>query len=405
MRKLENWIDSFVDYTAHRPSPTLFRRWAGIFTVAAALERRVFTDVGRGGSIYPHQYIALVGPPGVGKSTITSLARELLGTLNPDLDKNGFHIGSSSLTSASLLDELADSTRNIVYDDATSDSFNSLTLVSDELGSLLTEYDNAMINRFTDLYDGRPFGEKRRTHDRNIVVQRPQISLLAGTTPSYLNTLLPPGAWEQGFMARVLPVFSSEVVRVPMFALPKSMLDLEAKLIADLKQIFSLHGPMVWSPEAAQAIINWDASGGLPAPEHPKLVNYQTRRTFHFAKLCMIAAVSAHDKLQIELEDFRTALDWFIEMEVYLPDIFKAMVVGGDKMAMDECWLHFHIIYVKEKRPVAEHRIYEFLAARVPAYSVPAVMKVMIAAGIFEQVIEKYGAALVPKPRQPRDTG
>ena len=67
-RKLQSWTDAFFQYTEKIGSPPLFRRWCGIFTVAAALERKVWT-VNNKGRLYPNLYMFLVGPPGTGKTT------------------------------------------------------------------------------------------------------------------------------------------------------------------------------------------------------------------------------------------------------------------------------------------------------------------------------------------------
>lgn len=65
-------------------------------------------------------------------------------------------------------------------------NFNSLTIVSNELGVLLPEYDPAMMSKLTDIYDGKGYSERRRTKDLNFKIDAPQINLIAATTPSFL---------------------------------------------------------------------------------------------------------------------------------------------------------------------------------------------------------------------------
>lgn len=66
VRKLDNWIEGFMEYTDHLPSPELFRKWSAIAAVAAALERRCWVHT-MGSNLYPSMYIVLVAPPGGGE--------------------------------------------------------------------------------------------------------------------------------------------------------------------------------------------------------------------------------------------------------------------------------------------------------------------------------------------------
>ena len=78
------------------------------------------------------------------------------------------------------------------------------------------------------------------------------------------------------------------------------------------------------------AINDWARSGGQPAPDHPKLLSYNTRRLHHLLKLCMVAALACDSELIITVDHFVEALDWLVELETFMPDIFKSMRTGGD---------------------------------------------------------------------------
>src|SRR5215475_13790034 len=104
-RKLGSWIESFVEHTDNLESPTLFRKWAGIFTVAAAMEMR--THLMTSSPLYPNLYVFIVGHPGVGKNRIIRVAKRFMGEI-PEI-----HFAPTSLTGASLVDTLAASKRFI----------------------------------------------------------------------------------------------------------------------------------------------------------------------------------------------------------------------------------------------------------------------------------------------------
>jgi hypothetical protein len=280
-------------------------------------------------------------------------------------------------------------------------SFNSLAICSNELGVLLPEYDNSFMSKLTDIYDGHPYSERRRTKELNFKIDNPQINLLAATTPSYLNSILPEGAWDQGFLSRTLLVYAAERMTRPIFTEIKMQEDLYKDLTVDLRRIFALHGGIKFRADAAAAIERWNAEGQQPVPEHPKLMHYLTRRLAHLLKLCCVACVAEGDELVVTLEHFQTALDWLVQLEFYLTDIFKAMVVGGDQKAMQETWYFVAQQYAKSNEAIAEGLIIEFLSQRVPAHNVARVLGVMEAAGLVKKEFTgKGGNWYVPRPRK-----
>ena len=401
-RKLENWIERFGELTNVSGAPQLFRTWSAIGAVAAALERRVWVDVGMG-PLYPNMYIILVSPPGIGKTELTSRVWSLLEKLSTGA-ADGLHIAPASMTAASVIDALRDAERKFYSPESLLDPmmYNSLAIVSNELGTLLPAYDPDMMNRLTDIYDGKSYSERRRTRELNFKINHPQINFLAGTTPGHLANSLPEGAWDQGFLSRTMMIFNSERKLRELFqTIPNQ--EREWKILTeDLKHIFQMSGEFKFSPSAANSMQAWHMSGGMPAPDHPRLRNYNTRRTAHMLKLCVIASASVSDSKVIELEHFQTALDWLLEAEILMPDIFKAMVVNADMKAIDECWHFAYLIWVKEQQPVAEHRLVAFLQERVPVQNVMKMLQLMETSRILDKkLVGDVGYAYQPKPRKP----
>lgn len=401
MRKTKDWIDSFLTFSETIPSPDIFKRWSGISTIAAAMERRFFVDIGMG-PLFPNLYVFLIAPPGVGKSALTSVARNLLSDLVTGGD-DGLRLGAASLTSAAIIDELRDAIRKYYPENLLEfKTYNSLAIVSNELGVLLPTYDPAMMNNLTDIYDGHGYSERRRwDKSLNFKIDAPGINLLAGTTPGYMTQALPEGAWDQGFLSRCLLIFSGERMATPLFQFSEKKIEERAILVEDLKDIMQdVGGQMYFSEEAARAISAWHAAGGPPQPDHPRLQNYNTRRTAHLLKLCMISCCAAGGGLEISLEHYSRALDWLIEAEFFMPEIFKALVVNADGKAMDECWHFVWVEYVKFRRPMPEHRIHAFLAARIPVHNVERMLNVMVSAGMLKkELLADVGAAYTPAER------
>lgn len=403
-RSLPNWVEAWEEYTSGLPSPTLWRRWAGIAALAAVLERKVWIKTGIG-TLYPNLYLIICGPPGLGKTALTSKVGEFLVRLQDGTDK-GLHIASSSVTFASIVDELDEAKRDVVRLDLDPQryQFNALTLISNELGVLLPEYDLYMMPKLTDMYDNHSFSERRRTSNKTVKIERPVLNFLSACTPSYLTSTLPPGAWDQGFLSRTLIAFSTENNIREIFGVFEEKQDLADKLMDDLRIIFDsdkTFGPMAFTVEAKNHIEAWHKKGGPPAPDHPKLMHYNTRRTTQLLKLCMIASVAESSDRVIEQRHVTQALEWILELEIYLPDIFKAMVAGGDGQAINECWYYFATEWAKDGKPIAERRVVEYLMQRVPAHSVVRCIDIMVRSGMLkEELAGGVGKVYTPKGRK-----
>lgn len=385
-------------YTEKLDTPTPFRKWAAIFTVAAALERKVWITTNKG-KLYPNIFASIVGPPGAGKTVALSVSQEMM------LQLNGHHVAPSSVTKASLIDMLNKSERSMILPKFSgAEHFNSLAIISTELGVLIPAYENDFMSTLTDIYDGRIYSETRRTNNLSIEMKKPQLNLLAATTPSYLSNLIPPGAWDQGFMSRMIMIYAGASAPGDLFAELNQDADLYAALTTDLKNVGEMVGGITFEPDAAAAFTLWHKTGihgGPPVPDHPKLQHYNTRRSAHLLKLCMVASASRGLDYIVKVDDYVEALDWLLEAEAHMPDVFKAMQTGGDSRTIDEAWHFAYKMWMKDNKPVAQGRIVAFLAERTPAHNVGRILEVMISAKMLkEELVDHVGKAYVPKARR-----
>lgn len=351
------------------------------------MERRLWTHT-YGSNLYPNLFTFLVGTPGGGKTFPIKEAVRPLWKSIADL-----FVSPTSMTSASLSDDLNAAKRRIVRPAAIPPyvEFNSLQIALNELSIMFPAYDGELMNRFTDLYDCDVYEETRRAKSIKISIPNSQVNLIAATTPSYLNELMPPGAWDQGFISRVIMVFSGEKIIKPLFSMKPRNPELFKALSEDLKIIMESFGQFRWESSAVAAMENWARAGGPPIPDHPRLQHYNSRRNAHLLKLSMVASIARGDNdMTVTLADFQNALSWLVEVEYFMPDIFKSMITGGDSAAMDEVYHFVFSIYTKEKKPLAEHRIVRFISERVPAHSVMRVFETMFKSNMLE--VESHDA-------------
>ncbi len=355
--------------------PILFRRWAAITAVAAILEQKVRLPSG-GAHVFPNLYTILIGHPGTGKTRAVREAKKYLAEITD------FHIAPTSLSAASLVDSLVDAKRMIVRLPDEPLEYNSMMIAADELGTFVHKYDDEMIAVLSAFYDNDLYGQRRRGNDLKIKLKKPQLNLLCGSTPSNLLKFIPEGAWDQGFCSRLILVFSDERIVGDDFA--TQVTGTSSDLLYDLKIINGLVGDFGVTEDYRNLINLWRGQDEKPAPSHPKLVHYNTRRRVHLYKLSMIAAVERSNVLTLTRDDFNRAMSWLVEAETFMPDIFKAGGTGADSQAMDEIYFFVQTGDLTGKG-ISEQRLINYARERVPAHAVMRVLEVMIGAGMIQK--------------------
>lgn len=377
-RNHTSWIDQFVAWTNNLESAPLFRKWAAITCIAAALEQKVWITTSD--RLYPNLYTILVGHPGVGKTRTIMSGRKFLAEL-PE-----FHIAPTSMKMASLVDALLAAKRTIISLPEPAVEFHSMTLMVDEWTAFMHAFDDELVGGLTTFYDVVvPYEHHRRGKDIRIRIARPQLSVLAGSTPSNLIKFMPEFAWDQGFTSRVILVYSNDRFIGDDFAVTSR--DLPNSMIHDLKLIYSLNGEFQVTKGYRDLVNEWRAKNEEPRPSHPKLLHYNTRRRAHLYKLSMVSSVDRGNSLVLDEQDFRSALYLLEEAELTMPQIFSEGSTTIDAKAMDEI-----ADFVKREGSVPKHKLVRFAASRVPAHSVIRVLDLMLLAGQLYQQGESFSA-------------
>lgn len=365
-RKLSSWIDAFIDATDNLESPVLFRRWSAISAIAATLEQKVWLTTSS--NLYPNLYVFLIGHPGTGKTKTIRMARRYLQTVPEPL------LAPKSLTFASLVDALQRSKRMLIRLPDPALEYNTMLIAADELGTFIHKYDKEMADGLSAFFDPDEYGHERRGGDIKIKIKSPQLNLLCGSTPSNLVDTLPDSAWGQGFTSRVIMVFSDERIVGDDFANVTSSLN--SDLSDDLSHISTLVGQFEVTADYRNLVNLWREQGEKPYPTHPKLIHYNSRRRVSLYKLSMIAAVDKSDQLILTRDDFNRAMNWLVEAERYMEDIFKASQSSDSSgQALEE--IYHYILTNEGDTGVPEHKITNFAKERIPIHSVLRTIEIM----------------------------
>lgn len=325
--------------------------------------------------IYPNLYVFLVGRPGVGKSRTIGQGRKLLEELS-DL-----HVAPISMTMASLVDCLMTAKR-IVPSVEGEQTFNSMVLMPDEWAAFMHKWDDELMAGLTTFYDvDIPYSQHRRGKEIKIKIKSPQLSILAGTTPSSLLKFMPEGAWEQGFCSRIIMVYSDER-KISDDAFGTKAPPIPDGMLHDIRYIHNLSGEFSPQPDFVEAVNNWRKLGQPPTQKHPKLLHYNTRRFAHLLKLCMVASADRSNLMQLTITDFNRAMGWLLEAELAMPLIFEAGSLSEDSKIMEEIAHFVQVQCEKYKdRGVSEGLIIRFASTKTNAQYVLRILDIMERSG------------------------
>ena len=379
---MADFVEQFLTYTEERPSPAIFRKWAAITTLSGALEKRVWTMT-KAGPQFANLYTMLVAPPGVGKSQAINPAEQLLKATKK------YQISPNSVTAASFIDALARQPRTVLLPDNKMLQYHHLFVFAAELGVFLNAHDLNFLSIINELFDHKDSYREERRHSLKepIDIPKPMTTLLTGSQPGFLATLLPEAAWTMGWTSRMLMVYSSTTPSVPLFGKYKNQDILQTSLVKKLDDVADYYGEMKWDANAIAEMERWRKDNWAPVPDHPKLANYTPRRGTIFAvKLAMVSAMSRGEELAIRMQDVERARGWLLEIEDLMPQIFRDMIMRSDDQVMEETFQYTFEIYMKHRLPLASAIILRFLCQRTPAEKAEKILSLMEKSGIFERV-------------------
>ena len=369
-----DWIDSFMEYTEGKPTPEIFRLWSGITAVGGALERRVWTQL-RPGPIFPNLFVLLMALPAIGKGQAINAARDMWSST-----KGKLKLSADGVSKASFLDDLEAAAFKLPINNGLGlMEYHALCVAASEFGTLLPKHDTEFLNVLNKIYDCESSYRDSKRHSKNVELVNPISTILGGTQPAFLASILPDEAWGMGFMSRMILIYAQLTPEIDIWdtAVEKEGDTVKRRvLIEGMNRFTNMIGSYEYEPKVKELISKWIKTGMEPTPEHSKLVHYNGRRLLTLIKLCMISAASRGKMLLVTEFDFERAKAWLIQAEYYMPDVFKEMVHQSDgQVIMD---LHFFMwqLWVKDKKPLHEARLINFLSNRVPTDRIIRVIEI-----------------------------
>lgn len=324
-RKCKDWLVSYLEYTDPTEAPTTFHFWCGISTIAAALQRHVWIDMGFFEWV-PNFYIILVAPPGiVNKTSTINIGSRMLRELKT------IHEGPNVLTWQALVQTMA--TASEMFE--CNGEFHTqcaLHIAAGELGNLLDPSNRDLLDVLTALWDGQrePFRKITKTQGSDTIIN-PCLNLIAGTTPAWISTHVPEHFIGGGLASRCIFLFANQKRRLEAY--PKQHYTAQHSalydaLVHDLELINTLKGEYTLTPEAMAWGEAWYESH---YKTHSRTMatsrfgGYLARKQTHIHKLAMVLAAASSDGLRITAEHLQKAERIITATEAALSQVFAGI--------------------------------------------------------------------------------
>ena len=330
-RKLQNWLESYADYTKISESPRAFHFWTGVSALAGALRRRVWIDM-KSFKWTPNFYIILVGPPGVAaKSTSISMGMSLLKKV-PSIK-----FGPESMTWQALAKDLGAAIEYVkhVKTDGTDLLFkmSALTIPIGELGTFLKLEQEGLTDFLIQMWDGQDgtFAHKTKSSG-NVEVENAWLNIIGATTPAWLREHFPENMVGGGLTSRMVFVYGEKkhvLIPYPDQAISDAVYEqLRADLTHDLVEISKLSGEYILTKWARQWGEGWYKDHHDPdlRPQHlisERFGGYLARKQTHIHKLAIVLSAAKRDDRRIEEEDLKMACDIMEDVEKDMVQVFN----------------------------------------------------------------------------------
>jgi hypothetical protein len=303
-RQLTDWLTAFIEYTScNTEPPEMYRLWAGVSTIAAALQRKCKLEWGML-TFYPNLYIVLVGPSGIRKGTAMSPAQDML-------DNLGIKMAAEAITREALIRELKNANSN--ESDITTGKMlfhSSLTIFSPELTVFLGYNNEQLMSDLTDWYDCRNKWTYRTKNMGTDEIVGVFVNLIGATTPDLIKATMSLKAIGGGLTSRIIFVYEQDEGKAcPAPFLTDASIGLREQLQMDLEQIHMLSGRFQVTEGFLSMWTEWYVQQHSNPPFEDKLFSgYIKRRPNHVMKLSMVLNASRTDNMIIESTDLERAI-------------------------------------------------------------------------------------------------
>lgn len=307
-----DFLESYLQYTADGETPVFFHRWAAITALGAMLGRNYSLLHGHK-FIYPNIYAMLMGTPGTRKSTAIDIVKGIIkeagyteiaadkttkekfmldlsgevGDFDDATPANGRRQKYSVKEAEDFLDKSLWGTEG---DEAATRPPAETFIMAGEFNDFLGNGNIEFISLLGNLWDYNGVYRYRIKSGKSIAINNPTISLLGGNTPTGFSLAFPTEIFGQGFFSRLLLIHGEPNGR--KIAFPKAPAPEDtAKIVQQLQRIKKTAvGVAGWKDGAREKM---EKIYNLWSPlDDVRFASYSNRRFTHLLKLCLVISAA-----------------------------------------------------------------------------------------------------------------
>jgi len=290
----EGWLKDYLDYTGTNEAPEEFHLWTGLTMMSAALRWNTCIKYNKF-TVFPNLYVFLVSPPATcRKTTAGNIGIDLLEAgSNCTIIRDKATPEAIALFLSKLRPEKMTSGGLVVSNDVMSQCL----IYAPELTVFLGQerYLASMTKFLTTVYDCREKQEYLTIKNKQVLLLKTYVSVLACTTPNDLPIALNHDTTEGGLITRMVMIYKTKTPRE--FALPipetKEEEALRYKLIEGLREM-SHRTPANYTlePAAEKWYKNWYREWKALMESKGDIASYAQRNATLILKLSMLICVS-----------------------------------------------------------------------------------------------------------------
>ncbi len=299
-----NFLDDWLFYCTHTESPPKYHLWSGLSIISHLIGRRIWMDC----SIFvarPNMYIALVGEPGIKKSTAMKMALKVVQAV----DKTIF-TAPDSITKEAITQLMGnpDSKCKRNFDWlGKKQEFRQLSVFADEFVNLINAGGNApgMIELLTGMWDTDIY----RDHTKNkgaYDVPFPNIPILGCLTTETVKKLMTEKVISTGMSRRILFIVAEK--NGPPQSRPKVSPEQQLAYDRALSHCVSLLdccGDYSWAPETEPIWDKWYNENYYRMENKQSgdsaLLNFLQTKPVYITKVAMLLALSDYTEYKNRL--------------------------------------------------------------------------------------------------------
>lgn len=285
----EGWLHDFVEFTDGLEACPRFRFFSAACVLGAAINNKLFIHRGDKDllpKLFPNLWVLLLAPPGRGHKTSTiNMAVNCLTQSCPEV-----RILADKLTPESLVKALAQPMGGEKIRIGPRDATGLIKAPEFSVFFGKQQYNTGLVSLITDLYDYRPEWTSETIMRGKMTLRNNCISVFGGSTPDWLQHMLPQDAFTGGFMARYV------IVEMPPSyfrreAFPKRCgTQTWEHLLQELRLLGRLSGEIQWSKEG-ERFYKSHYESILPTGDSQKDA-YREREAEQVLKLASLLAIS-----------------------------------------------------------------------------------------------------------------